>query len=148
MSTERIEKLEKGHHYFRCRVFSKPWICGNWKICDEIWRTCEEIVHLRPEEKIIWINHFSFVLYSSAYYTSLIFLKYIKFEGSKRKCGGTTNYIELSGKNIIIKILSTNSKHLLLFYMTLSRHATKRDVIFSTLDMVVLVGRVITIQKQ
>ncbi|KAK9874731.1 hypothetical protein WA026_005546 [Henosepilachna vigintioctopunctata] len=47
------EKLkESGKHFHRCRLFAKPKVLQDEKFCDEVWKSIEEFVKLRPEEQI------------------------------------------------------------------------------------------------
>ncbi|KAJ8977941.1 hypothetical protein NQ317_017409 [Molorchus minor] len=41
-----------GKHFWDCRMFPPPPGAWNSKFCDAIWKKSEELVHLKPEEKL------------------------------------------------------------------------------------------------
>ncbi|KAJ3647063.1 hypothetical protein Zmor_024610 [Zophobas morio] len=48
------KKLEKviGKYFWDCKPFIKPWGANNKRFCNQIWQATEQIVSLKPEEKL------------------------------------------------------------------------------------------------
>ncbi|KAL3276983.1 hypothetical protein HHI36_012345 [Cryptolaemus montrouzieri] len=52
LATSEKLKDETGQHYFRCKRFVKPQKLKRQDFCDTIWKKSEELVCLKPEEKL------------------------------------------------------------------------------------------------
>ncbi|KAL3276982.1 hypothetical protein HHI36_012344 [Cryptolaemus montrouzieri] len=52
LATSEKLKEETGQLYFRCKPFPKASILNNQEFCDEIWRRSEELVKLKPQERL------------------------------------------------------------------------------------------------
>ncbi|XP_022918242.2 retinol dehydrogenase 11-like [Onthophagus taurus] len=49
--SKRLENVT-GKYFIDCREFFQPFGIGNKAFCNEIWNKCEELVKLKPEEKL------------------------------------------------------------------------------------------------